>query len=275
MTARDLSAGVETAIQAGVVYPALLYEGEFYSAGSPSVQYLRLWTGVGTLTWDSKTWTGGGTLLGISPLEETRDVKAVGFTVTVSGIESAKVSLALQSVRQNKPGTLWLACFNAAGALIADPYRLRDGRFDIAVIEDNGETCTIAAQYEDRTIDLDRARDRRYTHEDQQIDYPGDLGFEYVAALQDMQIMWGGAAAGTSLLASPSVPVGAVQGVADAVGAGVISSSQAAAVAGLSADQQQAYLSSIASGASHDAALQAANPPSAAEYHEPSGPTDD
>lgn len=190
MAERGLTAPMLAAIAARTVRPALFYEGEFVD-GSENPEFLRLWTGVGDLSWNGYTWTGGGNLLGISALEETTDLKAVGFSVTLSGMPSSLVSLALGNVRQGKPGKLWLGLFDSAGALLADPYQLKRGRFDIAPIEDDGETCTISAQYEDRLIDLERPRDRRYTHEDQQLDYPGDLGFEYVPSLQDMDIPWG------------------------------------------------------------------------------------
>lgn len=194
MAERGLTSAMLAAIAAKVVRPAIFYEGEFETAGSPA--FLRLWTGLGEVSWDSDgdgpyTWTGAGNLLAITPIEETTDLKAVGFSVTLSGMPSASIALALASVRQGKPGKLWLGLFDSAGALLADPYPLRRGRFDVAPIEDDGETCTIVASYEDRLIDLERPRDRRYTHEDQQLDYPGDKGFEYVPSLQDMDIPWG------------------------------------------------------------------------------------
>jgi hypothetical protein len=40
-------------------------------------------------------------------------------------------------------------------------------------------------------IDLNRAREWRYTHESQQQISPGDRGFEYVAGLQEREIRWG------------------------------------------------------------------------------------
>jgi hypothetical protein len=186
VAARDLTSAMATAIAAGTVRPAIFMEGEFASS-----QFVRLWTGVGTYPWDGHDWSGGGQLLGISAIEETADNKAVGFVVTLSGMPSANISLALAAARQGKPGKLWLALFNASNVLIADPYLVRRGLFDVMVIDDDGATCTIKAQYEDRLIDLERSRDRRYTNEDQQLDYPGDLGFEFVPSLQDMQIVWG------------------------------------------------------------------------------------
>ena len=191
MASRDLTAGMLTAIQAGHVRPAILYEGEFYSAG---VVYLRLWTGVGSLSWDSKTWTGGGKLLGISVLQETSQTKAVGFEVKLSGMPSDLISLALSSVQRNRAGRLWLALFDSSGAVIADPYLLKRGRFNMIPIEDDGKTCTITARYEDRLFGLDLPRERRYTHEDQQLRAPGDTGFDQVEWLQDATFELGPAA---------------------------------------------------------------------------------
>lgn len=189
MTTRNLTAGMLAAIAAGTVRPAVLYEGVFVSGGSDA--YLRLWTGVGDLVWNSVTWTGGGQLLAISPLEEAAEVRAVGFSVTLSGMPSSLIANALVNARQGRPGKLYLALFDASAGLIADPYQLDGGRLDFTVIEDAGDTCTIAAQYESRLVDLERPRERRYTAEDQKIDYPSDLGFDYVPSLQETELIWG------------------------------------------------------------------------------------
>ncbi len=196
MSDRDLSAGLATAVQAAVLRPVLFYEGEF------AASTLNLWTGLGSFSWDGKTWTGGGNLMQISPIEESSRVEALGFSVTLSGMPSASISLALQSLRQGKPGRLWLGALDADNALVGDPYQAKEGKLDIAVIDDNGESCTIQATYESRMIDLFRPRERRYTDQDQQIDYPGDDGFGLVPAIQDRQILWGGPGAAASPVAS-------------------------------------------------------------------------
>lgn len=185
MAARDLTASMLAAIQAGNVRPALLYEGTFVNAGTGATEYLRLWTGVGTLSWDGKSWTGGGGLLSISAIGESSRVQAIGFEVSMSGQDTTKVSLALQSVRKNRDGKLWLALFDAAGAVIADPYLLKRGLFSQIPIRDDGGTATITAVYEDRLDALNIPRELRYTHESQQLRSPGDTGFKKVEALQD------------------------------------------------------------------------------------------
>ena len=62
---------------------------------------------------------------------------------------------------------------------------------DTMGIEDTGDTANISLTAESRLIDLERSRERRYTSEDQKIDYPNDKGLEFIADLQDKEIVWG------------------------------------------------------------------------------------
>jgi hypothetical protein len=192
---------MQTALQAEVVRPVIFFEGEFWSGGG--IVTVRLFTGYGTLTWNSVTWTGGGHLLSISPIGENAELRAEGFEVVLSGMPSGSITTALEGMRQGRPGTLWLGFFDEANAVIADPYILQRGRLDIAPLRMGGETSIISARYESILIDLDTPRDRRMTHEDLQIDHPGDLGFQYVGKLQDARIMWGGPGAAASPLTTP------------------------------------------------------------------------
>jgi hypothetical protein len=183
---RDLISALATGIVANVVRPAMLFEGDFQGG------FVRVWSGIGDLSWNGYTWTGVGALGGISDIEETDEVKAAGITVALSGIAPEMIALALNSVRQNKEGRLYLALFDGETAnLLADPYLCFEGRLDVAEIDEGPESATVSIKYENRLIDLERSRERRYTHEDQQLDYPGDRGFEYIASLQDVQISWG------------------------------------------------------------------------------------
>lgn len=427
MSSRDFSTAIADAIVAGTVRPVFFVEGAFNDSGSPSETYLRLWSGLGDVTWDGKTWTGAGKLLTISPLEESAEIKAVGFSVELSGLPQDVLSLALANTRQGKAGRVWLGLMGRAGHgdlpgttgnyfstphqaafefvngfevealltaddytpaandwiagqdtataatgswrlilqstgelliqvsngsgyigatssvalsavatngedvyikasldfdngssqrvgkfwykfdladdwiqlgttqtnagavvmnvtalpltlgsnnngtaglfagdihyvkvrddvdgtevarfdpsvdghkgdtsftssetgetwtinqsgtphadiivddnhIIADPYLVRAGRMDYVSVAADGDTTRITAQYEDRLVDLERARERRYTDEDQQYEYPGDLGFEFVSALQDKQLIWGGPGAAASPLAVPTPP---------------------------------------------------------------------
>lgn len=181
---RDLTAGVKAELEAGSLRPVLFYEGVF-TGGT-----LRLWTGVGPISWNGQTWTGAGNLMGVSPPTETIDVRAQGITCTLSGMPSSLISTALGQARLGQAGKVWLGVMDAAGAVIADPYLAFEGRLDVPGIEDAGASCTISVNYESRLIDLQRPRERRWTDDDAQIDFAGDRGFEYVPALQDQVLTW-------------------------------------------------------------------------------------
>lgn len=182
---RDLTSGVQDAIDADQVSPILLFEAEFVSG------YVRVWSGYGDLTWNSQTWNGVGILGGISNIEETSEVKAAGITVSLSGIPSQYISIALQDVRQGKTGKIYLGFMDNSNEVIVDPYLAFEGRLDIPSIQEDGDNSIITISYESRLIDLERSREVRYTHEEQTRLFPGDLGFEYVASMQEKEVLWG------------------------------------------------------------------------------------
>jgi hypothetical protein len=189
MSQRNATAAVLAALASNTKSWAILYEGIFTPGGVDTP--LRLWTGRGTLSWGGNNWLGAGQFLAFSPIEEVLDIQAVNFTVSLSGLASGIIDLAENSIKSGKPGKLWLAMFDTNGLLIADPYPLRRGRFDTDTIQHDGQTCTITVQYESVLAALDRPRERRWTSEDQQIDYPGDKGFDQVPSLQDKTFTWG------------------------------------------------------------------------------------
>lgn len=182
--ARDLTAAQSAAVAAPTIYAAMLVELEF------SPDPVRLWSGIGEFAWGNRTFTGAGTLLGISAVEETAEIRAAGTTISLSAIP-ADVMAGIQDVSwQGSPARIWLALFDAAGDLIGDPRQVFAGRMD-TLSWTEGATATIALTLESRLVDLDRPRVRRYTDADQQAEYPGDLGLQYVATLVEKEIAWG------------------------------------------------------------------------------------
>ncbi|WP_417844845.1 phage head spike fiber domain-containing protein [Thalassospira sp.] len=75
--------------------------------------------------------------------------------------------------------------------LVGAPLRVFSGKTDVPVISDDGTSCVIGLTAENALVDLERARTRRYTDQDQKAEYSGDLGFEFVPRLQEMEISWG------------------------------------------------------------------------------------
>jgi len=196
---RDLTSAVQAELLKMKVKPVIFVEAVFTSGT------LRVWSGIGTISWNGQTWTGVGNLGGISPISEGTEPHADGIELSLSGIPTDLVTKALGECRPNAPVKVWFGFLDEAEAVIADPYQSFGGRMDVPSVEEGGDTSTIKLRVENRLVDFNRARERRFTHEDQQTDYPGDLGFEYVAGLQEWNGVWGkpGPAAGNPVSSGP------------------------------------------------------------------------
>lgn len=182
---RDLTANFISELTADSNRPFLLFEGVFASST------LRLWTGWGNLSWDSKTWLGNGWFQSIGGIRESTEISAIGSDIVLAGVPSTLISIMLQDAQQNKEGKTYLGFLDANGAVISDPYLLYQGKLDVPTIEEDADTSSIILSYEGDLIDLDRPKEYRYTHESQQIFFPGDTGFRYVTSLQDWSGFWG------------------------------------------------------------------------------------
>ena len=189
---RSLTSSMETAITADLVRPILLLQCKFDSGD------LNLWNGIGTLTVSSVDYVGAGTLLAIGEIAESSELQANGITVTLSGITDPLLSKARDEDYQGRELIVKLGAMDAANAVIADPVTVFSGFMDTMAINDASETATIQVTVENRLIEFERTRVRRYTAEDQKIDYPNDKGLEFVAEMAEKEIVWGRSSVGTA-----------------------------------------------------------------------------
>ncbi len=187
--ARNLHSDFNTAIQADEVHPIQLVK--INTTGGD----ILMWTGIGDLVYDGDTYIGTGTLASVSQISERTDLSANGVSFSLSGIPSSLISTALGQVQQGRSCQVWMGLLNVSdGTLVSDPYELFAGFSDITVLTEQAETSTISIQAENRLIDLERPRIRRYTDEDQKSDTANasDIGFEFIPSLQDAVIKFGG-----------------------------------------------------------------------------------
>lgn len=156
-----------------------------------STGWVRAWTGIGDFVWDSKTFNGTGVFGGFSQVEEGTDGTALGISYSLSGIDPAVAAIAVSEIRQDKLATMYFAAVNDDCQLIGVPEPIAVHFTDVPTIQDDGETSTINLSCESAAIDQLRPRIRRFTTEDQKIDFPTDEGFDYVEGLQFRKINWG------------------------------------------------------------------------------------
>ena len=203
---RDLSTAVSENLEDDVIYPffaiELLFDGD---------EVMRLWTGVGTLVYEENSWYGTGNLLTFDTVEETSEIAAKGATVTLSGVPSEVLSLALSEPYQGRQAKIYFGTF-ASGSILAESssyilfedggkIMLEDtntslteifaGYMDQMNIEEGADSSTIQLSIENKLIDLERPRTSRFTSAYQKSLFPNDLGLDFVEDLQTKELYWG------------------------------------------------------------------------------------
>ena len=150
-----------------------------------------LWSGMGRIVWNGNTWVGRGSLLSIGQqIEDGATVEARGITITLSGLDAALLSSIEGEVQLGLPLIIWLGAM-AGGAVVADPVMLWSGGVDQPTIEVDGQMAEIRLNGENLLVMQNVPVERRYTIQDQQQDWPGDLGFLFVDSIQEQTIYWG------------------------------------------------------------------------------------
>lgn len=182
---RSLTSTMQSAVTADLVRPITLVQCAFDSGN------LNLWSGIGDLTVDGVDYVGAGTLMNISEIGESAELQANGITVVLSGVTEPLISKARDEDYQGRELKVLLGAMDAANGVISDPVVVFSGFMDTMTINDAGESAIIQLTVENRLIEFERTRVRRYTAEDQKIDFPNDKGLEFVAELQEKEIFWG------------------------------------------------------------------------------------
>lgn len=182
---RDITTEMQAVATDDVVRPFFMVDLYF------SDSTLRMWTGFSTLIHNGRNYIGAGDLLNIGNFEENTELSAVGATLELNGVKTSLVQKARDENYQGKVATIKLGAFDQTGSIIPNPVTVFSGFMDIMTINEGAETSKITLTLENKLLQLERSNERRYTHEDHQIDHPDEKGFEFVNALQDKEIVWG------------------------------------------------------------------------------------
>ena len=152
---------------------------------------ILLWTGQGDIVIDSETYTGAGSFLTISGVEDVTELRSTGLSLGLSGMDDTVLDYALTENYQNRPITLFMGFQMGGSNEIAGVMTLFKGRMITLSITDSPTGSTITLDCENRLIDLRRPSNLRYTKESQEFLFTGDKGLDRIASLQDKEITWG------------------------------------------------------------------------------------
>jgi len=176
------------------------------SAGTVNISYAvyldfssgasRVWSGLNDITitddFGGGTYSGLGGLGNISQVVETTEVSAKGVELTLSGIDSNILSLALTDQYRGREMAIY-ALFHNDDFSAYEQTTIFRGRMNQMKIQEGEDSSTISMTCESRLILLERPKERHYTNEDQTRLYPGDLGLEYLSTMVATDIYWGSA----------------------------------------------------------------------------------
>ena len=205
---RDISSDLIETLSDDVIHPFFAIELFF------DTSTLRFWSGVGELDFGDNTYTGSGNMIAVSAIDETSDISAQGARLTLSGLPSEMINLAINEPYQGRKCFIYFGTLDVTGdrltqqnghlilnqdnSAILGEGDFRDtitqifsGYIDQMNIDEGPETSQISVAVESRLIDLQRPRNRRYTDANQKSRFPNDKGFEFVESLQQKKFAWG------------------------------------------------------------------------------------
>ena len=179
----------------GLLQPEFAVYMDFGPSGSEAAPApVRLWTGIESMTLTdisgSGTYIGVGSLGTISAVQETTEVSAKNLDITLTGVPTTYVSVAMRNRYRGRAVAVYLLLYNADRSSRESTMIFR-GRMDQMVIQDEETTSTVTVKCESRLVDLNRSRIRRYTNEYQQSVYPNDNGLEFISGMGNVVIYWG------------------------------------------------------------------------------------
>ncbi|HEV2463540.1 MAG TPA: hypothetical protein VGT04_07035 [Acidobacteriaceae bacterium] len=100
------------------------------------------------------------------------------------------VNEALGDIQLGAPASIYFGLVQN-GALIGNPYMIFSGLIDQPTVDVGVDTISISIALENKLSNLARPTARRYTANDQHIDYPDDIAFNWVETLNDIALRWG------------------------------------------------------------------------------------
>lgn len=185
---RDLTAGMVTASTGEVFRPFVAVELHF------STGFLRLNSTDRTLTFNtgaspSDDFLGAGQMGTMSVVEESAELKNYSIDMELRGIPNDLIAAALGSDYQGRPARIWLGMMDVDFSVISDPTIVFDGLMD-SMSAELGETATITLRAQSRLARWEQPPQSRYTNEEQQNLFPGDLGLQFMPQMVEKEIIW-------------------------------------------------------------------------------------
>jgi len=147
-----------------------------------------------TIIWGGNTYAADGELLDFQGITETADPQISTITVSLSGVDQSWLSHILEDQYLNRKLVIYEFFLDPSGALVADPNIIFSGLMDAPSISEDmsSNSCVVSLTAASIESDITRVPGRHTNDTEQQMYYPGDTCFRWMANLHK-QIQWGSA----------------------------------------------------------------------------------
>jgi len=185
---RALEATLSTELTNTLIRPVLLVALPFRA------QTVYLTSGHYNISYGGNTYLGNGWLQPVRTIEDTEELVLSSVEIELLGASQEVRALALSDVDQSLLAYVRIGLLDAAGALIGTPYLAFQGYIDTADISESVDSTLVTFTLESDAMRWQIPNEHAFTDAFQQSQYTGDLGFQYVAQLEDVSLFWGKAA---------------------------------------------------------------------------------
>ena len=149
----------------------------------------RMWSGIGDKVIGGETYQGTGSLLKIGDVVESGELGAYNTSLSLSGVPSDLLSLALSIDYRNSKCTIKQGFSGGSvSEFVSDVYI---GFVDSMNIVEGADTSTITVSLESALAVLTRRSSLRYSDANQRARFSNDKGMEFIESLQNRAIAWG------------------------------------------------------------------------------------
>lgn len=173
-----LDTSIQAALDAGIIVVRGMLLFEFASGN------YGFWDGAGPFVWNGVTFVASGSLLEVSPLEQTSQLATSSRTIKLRAVpETALTPDVLASIEnedyKNRPVTEYLVFFDPdTRVMLGQPFVVAESEIDVMEHDQSGEDYVLVAHLETRARDYTKTGARMRGNKDQQQLFPGDTSLQ-------------------------------------------------------------------------------------------------
>lgn len=181
---RTVSASIIRAMRQKTCRMALMAEID-HPAGM-----VRVWTGIGTLTYGGHGFVGIGALASVKGLKSTSDLQIVDHAYVLTNIPPDYDEFVNAKIK-GRVAKCWLAFLDEQNQLIDAPLQIGKTILDVSALT-TGEDGSVSLMLKGQSDlwQLEKPLNIALTSEEQKKRFPSDTGFDYVTTINVQRIAW-------------------------------------------------------------------------------------